>query len=184
MAAARAERIERIRRPGLSAAKSEPTELGRLVSLRVKSARRPPAGAAGLPSSGMPPSARMASDCAMSCLPRCKTAGRHLIGVSRSDEVSPTFLHAANNVRRYPNFQSWADGDLEDFMGRLATSQSICLVSVGRRPKTVTSTGRAPTRRAIVKERARCDRWPIQIPAEFGVAVCAPAPSLVGQDRA
>jgi len=70
-------------------------------------------------------------------------------------------------------------------MGRLATSQSICLVSVGRRPKTVTSTG---PRANASRNRQGSERVVIDGQYKFrqnsGVAVCAPAPSLVGQDRA
>jgi hypothetical protein len=38
---------------------------------------------------------------------------------------SPTFLHAANNVRRYPNFQPWAYADLEDRVGRLVMKRDL-----------------------------------------------------------
>jgi hypothetical protein len=63
----------------------------------------------------------------MSRLPRCKTVGQpNVIGASRrSGGVSRTFLHAANNVRRYPNFQPWADADLEDHMGRLVMKRDL-----------------------------------------------------------
>jgi hypothetical protein len=57
----------------------------------------------------------------------------------------------ANNARRYPNFQPWADADLEDHMGRLNMKARLPDLSawprLGARLKAVTSTS-APRRRA------------------------------------
>jgi hypothetical protein len=77
---------------------------------------------------------------ARGCQPSCKNTGRpNVIGASRSGGVSRTFLYAANDVRRYPNL------------------------------KAVTSTGpHVKASRISLRERARCDRWPMQIAAEFG----------------
>jgi hypothetical protein len=58
--------------------------------------------------------------------PRCKTVGQpNMIGASRSGGVSRTFLHAANNVRRYSNFQPRVDADLGDHLGRLVTKRDL-----------------------------------------------------------
>jgi hypothetical protein len=59
-------------------------------------------------------------------LPRCKAIGQpDVIGAGRSGGVSPTFLHAANNVRRYPGFQPRADADLGDQLGRLVVKRAL-----------------------------------------------------------